>query len=88
MVFSVKWLSESWVLLVYGIVVWTLLTYFSFEFSSNIIVIPTCSSLSTKLLKTKSGSRINDECDVLSVIAILRNCGVKVVINFPVIFVF
>ena len=44
-----------------------------FSVSSSFIVISACSSLSTGFLKSKSGSRIENGCDALSLIAIFCN---------------
>ena len=52
------------------------------------IVISACSSLSTSFLKSKSGSRIEEGCDDLFLIAIFRNWGVRVIVRISVIFVF
>ena len=52
-----------------------ILTYCSLKIyvSSSFIVISACSSLSTSFLKSKSGSRIEEGCDALFLIAIFRN---------------
>ena len=52
-----------------------LFTFCSFRFSvsSSFIVISAYSSLSTSLLKSKSGSRIEEGCDALCFIALFRN---------------
>ena len=57
------------------VVVWMLLTYCSFRFSvfSSFIFISACSSLSTKFLMSKSGSRIEEGCDALFFVAFLSN---------------
>ena len=49
------------------VVVLMLLTFCSFRFSvsSNFIVISACSSLSTRFLKSKSSSRVEEGCDAL-----------------------
>ena len=51
-------------------------------------MISACSSLSTSFLKSISGSRIEDGCDALFLIAIFRICGVSVIIKISAIFVF
>ena len=70
--------------------VWILLTYCSlrFSFSSNFILISTCPNLSTHFLKPKSGSRIEEGCDALFLIAIFLNWGVTVNIKISVFFCF
>ena len=51
-------------------------------------MISVCSSLSTSFLKSKSGSRIEEGCDALFLIAIFLNWGVRVIIKTSVNFVF
>ena len=66
-------------------------TYYNFIFSvsSSFIVISACSSLITSFLKSISGSRIEDGCDVLSFLSLFfRNCGVRVIIKNSVILCF
>ena len=66
---------ESCMLFICVIFVSILLTYCSLRFSvsSSFIVISACSSLSTSFLKSKSGSRIEEGCDALFLIAIFLN---------------
>ena len=61
-IFSDKSVSESLILFMCEVVVWMLFTdcNFNFSVSSNIIEISACSSFSTKFLKTKSGSWIEE----------------------------
>ena len=74
-IFSVKSTSEFCMLFVYVVFVYILLTHCSLKFyvSSSFIVISACSSLSTSFLKSKSGSRIEEGCDALFLIAIFLN---------------
>ena len=53
--------------------VWIILTYCTLRFSvsSSFIVIAPCSNLSTSFLKSQSGSRNEEGCDALFLIAIL-----------------
>ena len=51
-------------------------------------MISACSSLSTSFRKSMSGSRIEDGCDALFLIAFFRSCGVKNIIKTSVFFVF
>ena len=74
--------SDSLILFIYEVVVWMLLTNCDVRFSvsSNFIVISACSRLSTSFLKSKSGSRIEEECDTLFfllffAIEVLESCG-------------
>ena len=64
--------SESCMLFISVVIVSILLIYCSLRFSvsSSFIVISACSSLSTSFLKSKSGSRIEEGCDALFLIAI------------------
>ena len=74
-IFSVKSTSESCMLFVCVVFVSILLTHCSLKFSvsPSFIVIIACSSLSISFLKSKSGSRIEEGCDALFLIAIFRN---------------
>ena len=74
-IFSDKSVSESLILFICEVVLWMLLTYcnFSFSVSSSFIMISACPSLSTSFRKSKSGSRIEEGCDALFLIAIFRN---------------
>ena len=56
-------------------------------FFSNFTVISACSSLSTSFRKPMSGSRIDDRCDALFFFAILRSCGIRVIIRTSIILV-
>ena len=54
--------------------------------SSSLIVISSCSNLSTRFQKLSSW--IDDGYDALIFTAVFRNCGVKVIIKISVNFVF
>ena len=83
MIFSVSSTSESFLLFICVVFVSILLTYCSLRFSvfSIFIVISACSNLSTSFLKSKSGSRIDEGCDALFLVAIFLNWGVRVIIK-------
>ena len=51
-------------------------------------MISACSSLSTSFLKSNFGSRIEEGCDALFLIAIFLNWGVRVISKSSFIFVF
>ena len=89
-IFSDNSVSESLKLFICEIVVWMLLTYCNFKFSdsSNFIVISARSRLFTSLLKSKSGSRIEEGRDAFFFIAIFRNWGIRVIIRIFENFVF
>ena len=73
--FSVRSTSEFCMLFICVVFVSILLTYCSLRFSvsPSFIVISACSSLSTSFLKSKPGSRIEEGCDALFLIAIFLN---------------
>ena len=54
---------------------------FKFSASSNFLVIPVRSIVSTSFRNSMSGSRVEDGCDVLFFFAIFRSCLVEVVTN-------
>ena len=74
-IFSDKSTSELCMVVMCVVFVWNQLKYCSLRFSvsSSFIVISACSSLSTSFLKTKSGSRNEEGCDALFLIAIFPN---------------
>ena len=75
MTFSDKSVSELCILFMCVVVVRIFLTYCSLRFSvfSSFILISACSSLSSSFQKSKSGSRIEEGCDALFLIAVFRN---------------
>ena len=75
MIFSVRSTSESCILFIGVVFVSILLTYCSLRFSvsSSFIVISACSSLSNNFLESKSGSRIEEGCDALFLLAFSLN---------------
>ena len=89
-IFSAWSTSESCMLFTCIVFVSILITYCSLRFSvsSSFIVISACSSLSTSFLKSKFGSRIDEGCDALFLVAFFLNWGVRVIIKISVIFVF
>ena len=70
--FLAKFLSESWVLLIFEVVDWMLIKNCDFKFSnsSKFVVISTCSNFSISLRKSMSDSGIDDGCFALFCFAI------------------